>query len=293
MIQEQGVVIDIVTIILWVSVVLLVSVVALIILVVLDHRADDEEWRRLTGLQSQNPPIYSPDIVENLPVPARRYFNYTIRPGTHLLTVAEIDMVGRFSLGTKDKPAYQPIQAHQILAAPDGFVWSMRTRSGLPVSGSDTGLWTRFRLLGLIPVARQSGGLDHARSAFGRYVAEAVFWTPAALLPGPDVSWEAVSNDTARVIVRRGELVQSVDIRVDTEGRPAVVSFQRWSNANADKVHRLQPFGGYLSDFRDVEGFRLPHRVEAGNMFETESYFPFFIAEVTSIRFPSLKKAAR
>lgn len=275
--------------VLWVFVALLIIVAALAVLMVLDHRADDEEGRRLAALQPQAPQTYSNTMVENLPEPARRYFNYTIQPGTPLLRVAEIDMVGLFSMGSKDNPAYQPMQARQTLAAPDGFVWAMRTSGGLPISGSDSGFWTRFRIFGLIPVARQGGGLDHARSSFGRYVAEAVFWTPAALLPGPDVNWEVVDIDTARVTVQSGELVQSVDVTVDPEGRPVVVSFQRWSNANFEKVYRLQSFGGSLSDFRDIEGFRLPHKVEAGNMFGTEDYFPFFLVEVTAIRFPDAK----
>ncbi|MGP1356455.1 MAG: DUF6544 family protein, partial [Roseicyclus sp.] len=67
---------------------------------------------------------------------------------------------------------------------------------------------------------------------------------------------------------------------------PVTVTFQRWSNANPEGVHRLQPFGGILSDFREVQGFRLPFRVEAGNMFGTEAYFPFFLADVQEIRFP-------
>jgi hypothetical protein len=60
----------------------------------------------------------------------------------------------------------------------------------------------------------------------------------------------------------------------------------RWSNANPEKQYRLQPFGGVLSDFREVQGYRLPFRVEAGNMFGTDDYFVFFKAEVTDIRFP-------
>lgn len=60
---------------------------------------------------------------------------------------------------------------------------------------------------------------------------------------------------------------------------------QRWSNANPEKQHRLQPFGGYLSEFRTFDGFRLPTHVEAGNHFETDQYFPFFVADVTSVEF--------
>lgn len=274
-----------------VAVLLLVLIVAALLalgaLRLADGRADRAEWRRLAALQPRAPQLYSAAMVAGLPEPARRYFGYTIRPGTPLLTVAEIDMRGQFSLGTKDKPGYQPMEARQILAAPAGFLWSMRTRGGLPVSGSDSGSWTRFRILGLVPVARIGDTPDHARSAYGRQVAEAVFWTPAALLPGPGVVWEAVGPDKARVTVRHGALVQAVDVIVDAEGRPVEVSFQRWSDANPDKTFRLQPFGGLLSDFREVGGFRLPHRVEAGNMFGTDDYFPFFLAEVTAVRFPA------
>jgi hypothetical protein len=136
-------------------------------------------------------------------------------------------------------------------------------------------------------VARDGGHQDHARSAFGRYVAEAVFWTPAALLPGPGVTWAAVDADTARVTVTLGAFTQSVDVAVDVDGRPNQVSFLRWTNANPEKVFRLQPFGGLLSDFRHVDGFMLPFQAEAGNHIGTEDWFPFFKATITDIRFPA------
>jgi hypothetical protein len=224
-------------------------------------------------------------MVADLPEPVQRFFNFAIKPGTPLLTVAEIDMGGEFSLGTRDNPNYQPMDAKQILAAPTGFVWKVKMPGVVSVSGADTGSWTRFRILGLIPVARMGGDTNHARAAYGRYVAEAVFWTPAALLPKPGVVWEALHQDTARVTVTHNGLSQAVDIKVDAEGRPLVVHFMRWSNANPDKKHRLQPFGGQMSDFREVQGFRIPFSVEAGNMFGTDEHFVFFKATVTAVRF--------
>ncbi|MBM1221434.1 MAG: hypothetical protein NXI03_10915 [Alphaproteobacteria bacterium] len=267
--------------------ILAAGLLALFVLRGLDQRAMTAEWARLAAHQPSEPLRYSPDMVADLPEPARRYFAYTIQPGTPLYTVVTIEMTGQFSLGTKEAPNYQPMMARQILAAPYGFVWAMRTTGKMPFSGSDSGHWTRFGIFGLIPVARQGGDPDHARSAFGRYVSEAIFWTPAALLPGPGVTWAAVDANTARVTVRQGGQEQAVDIILDPEGRPTEVSFQRWTNANPEKEHRLQPFGGYLSDFREVDGFRLPFHVEAGNMFGTEEYFPFFIAEVTGVGFPA------
>jgi hypothetical protein len=260
--------------------------VLLAVLVMIDRWSDSVEWDRLVSLQPDSPGRFAPELVADLPEPARRYFGFVIQPGTPILPVVRINMNGYFSLGNKEDPRYQPMTANQILAAPEGFVWKMRTRKGMPISGSDSGRWTRFRILGLIPVARVGGDSDHTRSAFGRYVGEAIIWSPAALLPGPSVKWTAAGENSARVTVQYGDLEQAVDVTVDQDGRPVEVVLQRWSDANADKVHRLQPFGAVMSDFRDVEGYRLPFHVEAGNLFGTDEYFPFFRAQVQSIGFP-------
>lgn len=252
-----------------------------------DLRADRAEWARLAALQPHNPARFDPAMVAGLPEPARRFFAFAIEPGAPLFTVAELDMTGQFSLGTKEEPNYLPMQARQLLAVPEGFLWTMSATKGLMrVSGSDSGSWTRFWLLGLGPVARSGGTADHARSAFGRYAAEAVFWTPAALLPGPGVRWEPMDENTARVTVTHEGMEQRVDITVDADGRPLKAELPRWTDANPDKQFRLQPFGGFPSQFRQFGGYRLPNHVEAGNFFGTDGYFPFFIADITDIAFP-------
>lgn len=265
---------------------LLATVLVLCAWRMLDHRADRNAMRKLEGTQPASPPIFTPEMITDLPEPARRYFLYTIQPGTPLRTVARLRMVGRFGMGNRENPNYLDFEATQVLAMPSGFVWKMRARRGLlRLSGSDSQRWTRFWLMGLLPIARFGGDADHTRSAFGRYVAESVFWSPAALLPGPGVTWEALGADQARVTVDHGDLSQSVDLTLSAHGQPLLVCFQRWSNANPEKQHRLQPFGGYLSEFRTFDGFRLPTHVEAGNHFETDQYFPFFVANVTSVEF--------
>lgn len=252
-----------------------------------DLGADAREMRRLRALQPEAPPLFDPAMVDGLPAPARRYLLYAIRPGTPLYTVAEIEMTGRFGLGTRAAPRYLPMRAHQVLAPLDGFVWSMQAGAGLmQVSGSDSSQWSRFWLAGLLPVARAEADADFSRSAFGRLVSEAVFWSPASLLPGENVRWEAVDDARARVTIDYGDLQQTIEITVAEDGRATQVVFARWSNANPEKRFQLQPFGGTLSDYAEVDGFRVPMRVEAGNFFGTPDYFPFFIAQVRSIRFP-------
>lgn len=252
----------------------------------LDHRADYHLMHQLESTQPAHPAVFTTEMIADLPEPARRYFRSTIQPGTPLRTVARLRMVGRFGMGNRENPNYLDFEATQVLALPSGFVWKMRARRGLMrLSGSDSQRWTRFWLMGLLPIARFGGDADHTRSAFGRYVAESVFWTPAALLPGPGITWEELGASQARVTVAYGGLAQTVDLTVSADGQPTLVRFQRWSNANPEKQHRLQPFGGYLSEFRTFDGFRLPTHVEAGNHFETDRYFPFFVADVTDVEF--------
>jgi len=182
------------------------------------------------------------------------------------------------------------MRAEQLLAAPRGLVWRVRAGTRLWFTGSDgtshRATWSRFWLFRILPAARAGNNADHRRSAFGRYMAEAVFWTPAALSPGDGVRWEAIDDKSARVVVGHDGLEQAIDVTVDEAGRPLKTVFQRWSNANSEKTFRTQPFGGYLSDYESFSGFRLPTCIEAGNHFETDNYFPFFKAAVTGVRYP-------
>ncbi|NNU17528.1 hypothetical protein HK107_14440 [Parvularcula sp. ZS-1/3] len=250
----------------------------------LDHRSDLSAWQSLASREAKELRLFDLAMVEDLPEPARRYFAFTIAPGTPLHTVAEIDMVGTLDNGSREAPNPMPMEAKQILAPPFGLVW--RVRFG-KLSGSDGATpstsWTRFWLLNTVPVVRASGP-DHHRSSFGRVIAETAFWSPASLLPGPGVRWEAVDRDRARAIVTYGSFQQAVEITVDPEGAPTKVLIKRWSDANTEGEFREQPFGGFLSEYRSFDGYRLPTRVEGGNLIGTPEYFAFFRAEVSDIR---------
>jgi hypothetical protein len=260
----------------------------------MDNRRSIQVWEDLTRKPQNASAIFNPSSVDTLPEPARRYFLFTIRAEAPIRTVTEIHMRGEIGLGTKRNPNYQPMRAKEILAPPDGLVWSVKAGHGvIQIAGSDgfdgETSWVRFWLMNTIPIVRAGGTSDHARAAFGRVIAEAVFWAPATLLPNRHVTWEAVNRDTARAKVTYRGLTQAVDVTVDNDGRPTMVVIPRWSDANADKSYRLQPFGGYLSDFRDVDGYMLPTRVEGGNFIGTEEYFPFYKVDVETIRFVDQK----
>lgn len=262
--------------------------VALLFWRFLDSRAERAVWNELLRLSGPGDARFQLPSITSLPEPAQRYFRYTIAPGAPLVSVAVIDMEGELGLGTREAPAYRSMSARQILAPPQGFLWRLRTGA---LSGSDALTpdvsWTRFWMFNFIPVVRADGS-DHHHSAFGRVVAEGAFWVPACLLPGEGVVWEAVDDNTARAIVSHGPYRQSIELSVEADGQPSRVLIQRWSNENPERTFRAQPFGGYLSDFQEVQGYRLPMRVEGGNHIGTDDYFPFYRARVREIRFPQL-----
>ncbi len=252
-----------------------------------DRHRDAKAWKDLIATAGPPAGVFDAAMIRDLPGPAQAFFRYTIAEGTPLYTAAEIEMDGELGFGSREKPGYKPMRARQVLAPPNGLVWQLKSGA---FSGSD-GLtpgasWTRFWLFGLIPVVRVGGTPDHQRSAFGRVVAEGAFWVPASLLPGRAVLWEPVDEFTARAVVSSGDYRQAIDISVADDGQPSRVVIQRWSNENPAKTFREQPFGGYLSEFRDFCGYRLPTRVEGGNLIGTKDYFPFYKAKVTGVRFP-------
>lgn len=87
-----------------------------------DHLADRMAADRLLARQPVAPEVFDVSMVADLPEPARRFLTFAIAPGTPLWTVAEIEMRGRFSLGTKAEPNYMTMHARQTLAAPHGFI---------------------------------------------------------------------------------------------------------------------------------------------------------------------------
>jgi hypothetical protein len=279
---------------LWIAAVVLLLGCVAVVWQVRRAAADDAEvqrvWAELSKLPHPSNSHFETGMVSGLPEPARRFLEFAIQPGTRLSTVVEISMEGQLSLSSREDPKYQAMSARQLLAAPRGFVWRVNAGSGLMrITGSDGMMddrsWTRFWLLRLIRVVRIGNDPDHLRSSFGRVVAEAAFWSPAFLLPWAGVTWTAVDRNTARVTIARGSLTQSVDIRVEANGQPMWVSMPRWTNANAEKVYRIQPFRGELSDFRLVSGYRIPLRVDGGNFFGTAEYFPFYKAQLVDVHF--------
>ena len=247
-------------------------------------------WAALEAAREADPPRFDPAMLADLPEVAQRYFTRAIAPGTPLHRTVRLEMEGSFIMnGTA-----MPMAARQILAPPGrGFVWQAEVGSGLMRFGGSDGYhriegvedsWTKFWLRGLIPLARIGGTDDHARAAATRVMLEAV-WAPASLLPQFGADWVQTGPDSAEVRFADVRGIEPMQITLDADGAPIEVWALRWSDANPERVHRLQPFGGRMLEMARHQGFLVPSRVELGNMWGTPAYAPFFLATITRAEF--------
>ncbi|MFN4128869.1 MAG: DUF6544 family protein, partial [Paracoccaceae bacterium] len=221
-------------------------------------------WAALEGAREVDPPPYDPAMVADLPEVAQRYFARAITPGTPLHRMVRLEMVGSFIMnGTA-----MPMTARQILAPPGhGFVWQAEVGTGLMrFAGSDgfyapaggaVDSWTKFWLRGLIPLARIGGTSDHQSAAATRVMLESI-WAPASLLPQFGAEWVQTGPDSAEVRFAGARGIEPMQIALDAEGNPLEVWALRWTDANPEKVHRLQPFGGKMLEMTRHQGFLIP-----------------------------------
>ncbi|MHA6731662.1 DUF6544 family protein [Devosia sp. A369] len=226
-------------------------------------------------------------MFSELPEIAQRYFTHAIALGTPLHKTVLLQMQGTFLLGNKASFQSYDMTARQILAPPTEFIWIPSMQLGvMQISGSDalvegTG-WTRFWINGLVPVVKLQATPNLNRSALTRAAMEAI-WVPASLLPSNGVTWEQIGPNTARLAFKTG--IEPVDMTLGPDGRVLEVVTMRWSDANPEKIFRLQPFGGTMEAESTFEGFTIPSVVKVGNHFGTDEYLPFFQAQITAAEY--------
>lgn len=244
-----------------------------------------DEIRRLL----QTPPgneTFNEQMVAGLPDVVRRYFLHAIEPGTPLANSVSLKMSGAFRL--KPDGDWLPMTGDETLNLPKGFIWRAKIGTGLmSFSGADYylagGGRMKFGLWGIIPVASATGR-DTARSAIGRFVAEA-FWLPSALLPQRGVKWEAIDDESARAIVNVDDEVINITFRIAPDGRLRQIRLSRWGDKTIDGNYGYAPFGGEITDERRFAGYIIPAEVGAGWWFGTDQYFEFFRAKIEEAAF--------
>ena len=200
--------------------------------------------------------------IERLPVPVQNYLSQVLSAEQTGVESVRISHSGTFNMGT-DEPQWRPFSSTQdVVVAGPGFLWNahIRMAPGMPARVHDAYMNGRAvltaRLFGLITVMDSPDSPELAEGELLRFLAEAP-WYPTALLPGPDVSWDSIDDDAARLMLVDGDTSVSLKVRFGEDGLIESVS----SDGRYRDVHGVQirtPWEGRFWNYEERDGMLIP-----------------------------------
>ncbi|MDT3437242.1 DUF6920 family protein [Haloarcula sp. 1CSR25-25] len=228
---------------------------------------------------------YQVGDVAALPAPVRRYFEAVLEEGQPPVHTVKLDQRGEFRLGGRDG-AWKPMTAtQQFTTEPPGFVWDadIAVFPRVPVRVVDAYEFgrgsLRAMLLSTLSVAEAGPSPAMNESELQRYLGEAV-WFPTALLPGGDVAWDAIDDQSARATIEDRGNEASLVFHFDDDGLVNRVTTRERYRQESDSV---APWTGYFEDYECHSGMRIPTRA-AVEWNLPDGDFPYWRARVTSVK---------
>ncbi|WP_104164390.1 DUF6544 family protein [Cryobacterium sp. N22] len=244
-----------------------------------EARQVSEAWHQLAARPAPTE-VFAPELVAQLPEPARRWLIHAIPTGTPLSGSVQVTMRGEIRLG-----AWRRFSARQVIVPGAGYIWAATAWvAGLPVRGFDrfsagTGEM-RWRMLGLFPVVTAVGA-DVARSAAGRLASEIVLaptgfrsavWTVGRSADHVIGTWQIDGEE------------ESVELGIGPRGEVQSAFLSRWGNPGGAPFGRY-PFGCTVHTEQQHAGLTLPATLTAGWWWGTarQDEGEFFRARITAV----------
>lgn len=202
--------------------------------------------------------------LEALPPPVRRYAEASGAASHAPIRAARVRHGGTFR--TRFDRPWLAIRGEQYFASdPPGFVWWGRVRAapGVWIDARDRSVAgegnMRVMLASTVRLADVRGReLDEA--ALQRLLAEMV-WFPTALLDARHVRWAPLDDTRAHATLAVRGREAAVTFHFDASGLPSRVTADRYRDVDGEPV--LTPWTGECSGYRELDGLRVPFRMEA------------------------------
>jgi hypothetical protein len=191
----------------------------------------------------------------------RRFAARVLPPDLRAVGSARIRHGGVFR--TALDGSWLPARGEEYFTAdPPAFVWWGRVRMfpGLwfdALDRSSEGVGSMHVEAESTVTIIDATGPEIDQGALIRLLGEMV-WLPSALFDGRYVTWAALGGRSARATLRVRGHEASCTFTFDADGLPVSVSAERYRDTADGAV--LNPWSVVNEDFRDVNGFLVPHR---------------------------------
>lgn len=213
--------------------------------------------------------VFDPELLTDLPDPARRYLECAIAPGTLLASAVRFWMHGEIKLGKK----WHSFKGEEVIYWSRGMIWRATTwMNGLPILGADRivdGVGeSQWKILGLFPVV-QASGADITRSSVGRVQVESMLLP--SVLCNPDISWmELNSSQVQANFTALGEPAK-LTLTINDQGMLEQANIDRWNNPEGEAFHYVD-FGGIVEESSTFGGYTIPTRLRVGWYFRSDRF---------------------
>jgi len=244
---------------------------------------------RIIAPEQPKPPQYvSFDQLATLPPPVARYLQLALTPGHRAPQRVRLSQDGEMRLTHKRK-AWKWFSAREYLQADKpAFVWDARVDL-MPVADvrvvdnyQKGHAAMRVKLMSSLPIVEDEDRPELVQSALIRYLAEAV-WCPNILLPRPELKWEAINDNSARVtLTDAGTSVSVVFHFNDRNEVEKVVAEDRYREL--DGAYVPTRWTGFYKEYADRGDMHIPLKSAAQWNLSDED-FTYWRGRVRSIEY--------
>ncbi len=210
------------------------------------------------GNNDRTPYIIQLSDLERLPGPVQKWLEGAGLVGQEEIKSARMLQEAEIRLNPGGR--WMTLNAQQYIAAePPGFIWQARINAAplIHISGRDVYKDGRGNMLikplSIITIADETG-FQIDQGTLVRYLAEMV-WIPTVAVSN-FVSWESIDENSARAIMRYGNIRVSGVFNFNEQGDPVSFSARRFGEFNGQ--FRMETWSVIMSDHREFDGFRIP-----------------------------------
>ena len=213
--------------------------------------------RQLFAATSKSPAsTYHETQLAGLPAPVQRYFRHVLTEGQPYLHGLRLRHGGQFK--TDLKKDWIAIKGEQYITAdPPAFIWQGTTSQFIVRDEYVAGRGSlTVRLLGAVPVVRGAGPA-YDQGELLRWLSE-IPWLPTALLPGGQVAWTAIDDQSARLSLPHAGATVALVVRFNERDEIEECATQRYFGDD-----QLLPWVGRFRRYQTRHGVLIPTEAEA------------------------------
>jgi hypothetical protein len=241
----------------------------------------------------QAPPVLITEAqVLSLPEPMQRYLRYAQVVGKEPIRTVRLKQQGFMKQQPDQK--WLPLVAEQYFTTnPPAFLWHGAIQPFPLVSISATDRFSGGHgnmLVKLWPFITlgDARGPEIDRGELQRYMGEMV-WFPTAWL-SDTIQWQGIDAHSVKVSIQEPGVTASVVLHINEQGQLTHLTADRYMQDHGK--YRLEPWSVQAQEYQEVEGMRIPTRVEV-TWHLASGDFNWFRCKITEIEYNQSGKVTR